>query len=391
MKKTRGSTTSPSPRPVNHSFRERETDMQSIACAPAHSNSVPGSRIPPVLPSERSLSPPIESQGDGFERPSAARLLGGVALKLDTRILTGNPFALPAPEHVPYSEKSVYSGRPINYPVYEKSVHFRAKVQEFSGGGYEAVITSVNMQRHSDMAAMHLVRGPRLERKGDKESIEKSMRRSKRSVRLKCKEMGADHLVTFTTRDTTTRDILKARWAKFTDNVAYHLDRKFQYVCVCEPHPTNPDHLHLHVAIRGRLSAREMVIFRRCWYVALGGTGKERGSAAPGGFNIRHIRVRGGVHRRADRIASYISKYITKDVSDEFNKKRYWCSRIDLMEARSYWLKANTVEEALIEFCLQFDFEPDTKNGDFFKARNIDLVWLRLVPDDVPDKVSCPF
>lgn len=331
----------------------------------------------------------LEALGGG---PACAAGGGSAfASKLDTRILTGNPFSTPSPSHVPYSDRSVYSGRSINYPVYEKPVHFRVKVQEFSRGGFEGVITSVNLQRSSDLASMHLSRGPRLERKGDQESIDKSMRRSKRSVRLKCKEMGADHLVTFTTRDTTSRDVLKARWAKFTDNVAYHLARKFQYVCVCEEHPTNREHLHLHVAIRGRLSAREMVIFRRCWYIALGGNGKERGAAAPGGFNIRHIRVRGGIHRRADKIASYISKYITKDATGEFNKKRYWCSRIDLMEARTYWLKANTLQEALAEFCVDFQFVPDSKSADFFRARNIDLIWLRSVPDELPDKCAAPF
>lgn len=360
--------------------------MQSLADprAPAH----------PLISVPCHVNASFEAEnhyGCGSGDTSAGGAAGGVAVKLDTRILEGNPFSLPAPEHVPYSDKSVYSGRSINFPVYEKPVHFRAKVQEFSSGGFEVVITSVNLQRHSDMASMYLTRGPRTERKGDQESVEKSRRRTKRMVRLKCKEMCADHLVTFTTRQTISRDDLKGTWARFTDNVSYHLGRKFQYVCVCEPHPTNPDHLHLHAAIRGRLTAREMVIFRRCWYVALGGTGKERGSAAPGGFNIRHIRVRGGIRRRADKIASYISKYITKDASTEFNKKRYWASKIDLVEARSYWLKAETINDALLEFCADFDFVPESGGSDFFRARNIDLVWMRCCPDDVIDLASCPF
>ncbi|WP_234485061.1 hypothetical protein, partial [Noviherbaspirillum pedocola] len=64
------------------------------------------------------------------------------AVKLDTRILEGNPFTSLRPEQIPYSS-SEYSGRAINYPLYEKPVHFRAKVQEFSGGGFEVVISSV--------------------------------------------------------------------------------------------------------------------------------------------------------------------------------------------------------------------------------------------------------
>lgn len=359
--------------------------MQSLADprAPAH----------PLIPVPCNVNASFEAESRyGFASgdTSAGGAAGGVAVKLDTRILEGNPFSLTAPEHVPYSDKAAYSGRSINFPVYEKANHFRAKVQEFTGGGFEVVITSINMQRHSDLASMYIPRGPRTERKGDQDSIEKSRRRTKRTVRLKCKEMGADHLVTFTTRKTITRDALKATWGRFTDNVSYHLGRKFEYVCVCEPHPTNPEHLHLHAAIRGRLTAREMVIFRRCWYIALGGNGKERGALAPGGFNIRYIKVRGGVRRMGDKIASYISKYITKDASTEFNKKRYWASKIDLCEARAYWLKSQTITDALLEFCEKFDFVPGD-GQDFFRARNIDLIWMRSCPDDAPDLSSCPF
>jgi hypothetical protein len=349
----------------------------SDSCAPAYTPKLQNLSYTPYIASERGF---VACLSRGAQRPRRVRG-GAAALNLDTRILEGNLNHSHRPSHVSYSDKA-YSGRPINYPIYDQAHNFRAKIQEFSGGGFEVVITSINMQRHADLAAMHLPRGPRTERKGDHESIEKARRRAKRMVRLKCKEMGADHLITFTTRQMkNTRDELKAAWAKFTDNVSYHMGRKFEYVCVCEPHPTNPEHLHLHAAIRGRLTAREMVIFRRCWYIALGGTGKERGADTPGGFRIDHIRVKGGAMRRMDKIAGYLSKYITKTDSAEFNKKRYWASKIDLKEARAYWLKARTIGDALAEFVKDFDFMPSDLKQDFFQARNIDLVWMRCCPD----------
>jgi hypothetical protein len=353
--------------------------------------------IPPVVtsPFYRRYRGPVGGFVTSLCGPALAGQRGGggkaAALKLDTRILKGNPFLIYRPAHVPYSDRAAYSGRPINYPVYENAHNFRAKIQEFSGGGFEVVITAINLQRHADMASMHLKRGPRTERKGDSEAVQKAARKAKRTVRLKCKEMGADHLVTFTTRETISRDALRGVWARFTDNVSYHLKRKFSYVCVCEPHPSNPDHLHLHVAIRGRLSAREMVIFRRCWYIALGGKGNERGPAAPGGFNIKHIKVRGGAHRRMDKIASYISKYITKDVTGEFNKKRYWASKIDLVAARAYWLKARTIDDALLEFCKDFDYVHSGDKNDLFQARSLDLIWMRFCPDDGAVPSVVPF
>lgn len=358
----------------------------SDSCAPAHPVASQNFFYTPYIASKAALAWPLSCPRSGRGGGGG----GAAALKLDTRILEGNLNHSHRPRHVPYSDKA-YSGRPINYPIYENSHNYRAKIQEFSGGGFEVVITSINMQRHADMAAMHLPRGARTERKGDHESIERARRRAKRMVRLKCKEMGADHLITFTTREMeNTREQMKDAWARFTDAVSYHMKRKFEYVCVCEPHPTNPKHLHLHAAIRGRLTVREMALFRRCWYIALGGTGKERGAAAPGGFNAKEIRVSGGSQRRMDKIASYISKYITKTDTGDFNKKRYWASKINLMAARTYWMQARTIGDALAEFVKGFDFMPSDLKQDFFQARNIDLVWMRCCPD--PESLpSVPF
>lgn len=360
--------------------------MQSIPRPNSASNT-------PTLPQKN-----LESLRDGLSTSppasAAQRAEGGVgeadALKLDTRILKGIEYTSPRPKHVPYSDKQAYSGRSINYPVYVEPFHFRLKVQEFTAGGFEATISSVNMQRFSDLASLGLKRGARTERKGGQESIDKARQRAKRTVRLKCKEMGADHLLTLTTRATISRDQLQASFARLTDLISYHFKRKFEYVCVCEPHPSNPEHLHLHCAIRGRMTEREMVIVRRCWYVALGGTGKERGPAAPGGFNIRKISAAAGSLRRVDKIASYISKYITKDKTDLFNKRRYWASKIDLVGVRAYWLKARTISDALNECLGLLDFVPDFKQ-DFFQARNIDLIWMRSVPDGAVDDARIPF
>lgn len=353
----------------------------------------------PTRPS--SDTPPSSSldslSGEAFVPPDQPRPPQGGpearsadALKLDTRTLEGKIYDdPPKPAILPYDGEE-YRDRPINYPVYEKSVHFRAKIQEFTGGGFEVTICGINMNRYSDRALQKRHGGPRLERRGTAEDLEKSRRRAKRTVRLKCKELGADHLVTLTTRETLTIAELTAAFARFTDLLKYHLGVKLEYVCVPEQHPSNPTHYHLHLAIRGRIGARQMVIFRRCWYIALGGKGNAKGADVPGGFNVQHIRVRGGPMRRMDKIAGYLSKYITKSSCVAFNKKSYWCSKINLPAARAYWLKASCINDALVEFLETFDFFPSNCGQDFFNARNIDLIWMRCVPenDEVP---KCPF
>lgn len=360
--------------------------MQEHSTAPA--------RLPALLLLPNALE---SSWGDQLAPPAQPRpLQGGLearsadALKLDTRTLEGKIFEeATKPAILPYDGEE-YRNRPINYPVYEKSVHFRAKVQEFSAGGCEVTISAINMNRYSDRALQKRQNGARIARKGTVEDLEKSRRRAKRTVRLKCKEMGADHLVTLTTRAILSMADLTAAFARFTDLLKYHLGVKLEYVCVPEQHPTNLEHLHLHLAIRGRLGARQMVIFRRCWYVSLGGKGNAKGADVPGGFNIRHIRVSGGPLRRMDKIAAYLSKYITKASCVAFNKKSYWASKIDIPAARSYWLKASRIGEALVEFLVTFDFFPSHSGQDFFHARNIDLIWMRYVPDP-KEPLQCPF
>lgn len=363
--------------------------MQSIALLPSAQN-------PPVALAKHFLSvDEVASSHAHDDDPQGRRgaYAEGDALKLDTWTLKGNDYDK-KPKIVPYDDKAVYKNRPINYPVYEKPYAFRVKVQAFPDGGYEATVSSINLQRHSDIASLNIPRGKRTERKGDDESHAKSIARSRRKVRLSCKTLGADHLITFTSRETDetgyrSLDQLMHCFGKVADLLNYHLKRKFEYVCVPERHPKNPQHIHLHVAIRGRLTPQEMVMFRRCWYIALGGTGKERGSAAPGGFNIVKIKAAPGSSRLRDKIASYLSKYITKECITGFNRKRYWSSRIDVEEARSYWLNASTIGDAFCEFISDFAFDHPLDKGDFFQARNIDLLWFRYVPSEVlPD---CPF
>ena len=67
--------------------------------------------------------------------------------------------------------------------------------------------------------------------------------------------------------------------------------------------------------------------------------------------------------RRASRIARYIAKYMTKETLEEFNKKRYSCSRGASagLEAESMWLAAKTRGEAMYELATLFglDLRPE--------------------------------
>lgn len=64
------------------------------------------------------------------------------------------------------------------------------------------------------------------------------------------------------------------------------------------------------------------------------------------------IQYRGKAHGLAKtrRIATYIGKYITKEVLPIYNKKRYWITKgVKVPECQRKWLKADNLNEAVIE------------------------------------------
>lgn len=355
--------------------------MQSLAQGCADSTQLTCNTFPDYCPDFDVLASSGVPDGGGAQPPQPW-VAEGDGLKLDTSTLLCNLDRPHRPEITSPSDRSAYRDRPINYPDYLQTWHMRAKVQEFSAGGYEVTIAPLNLARIADQAMRNRRRGARTEQVGDEESQEKSRLRTKRTVRLRCKEMGADHLLTLTTRKTIgLHDLYHVHWKKFYQYMYRKFGRHFAYVAVPERHPTNPNHFHLHLAIRGRLTPRELVVLRRCWYVALGGAETDRGASVRGGVNVKEIRIAGGSHRRMDKIAAYISKYITKQDSVAFNARRYWSSKIDLPAARHYWLKAYTIEDAFIEIYSEYGLRPTRIEQDFFKARSNDLIWFKSVPD----------
>ena len=71
------------------------------------------------------------------------------------------------------------------------------------------------------------------------------------------KELVPNHFTTFTIRESGpvyyTAEDWKLIWGHFVRYLRL-AGVDFQYVSVLERHPTNPDHLHMHVAWRGEAS-----------------------------------------------------------------------------------------------------------------------------------------
>lgn len=225
------------------------------------------------------------------------------------------------------------------------------KIQRFQSGGYECVARRIDLPKLARMMDAPRHRGKREKPdQVDREVTRKNAARAKRAVRLACKNVGVDRLMTLTRRESEASDFwTRDQWAKAWDKFLRLLKRagvELIYVAVLEQHKKG--NFHLHVALTGHAPVN---LLRGIWWACCGGRGM-------GNVDIKRRRTHDRTHRTA-KIASYISKYIAKQFEDsEFNKKRYWASRQSLPEVRRVILRAENLSETLFEVSELLGLDP---------------------------------
>jgi hypothetical protein len=187
-------------------------------------------------------------------------------------------------------------------------------------GGCEVHINE-NKDSWSDPADFaENIRGERGEGDHDK-SRRVSARRAKTAVRHRCKMIAADQLLTLTYRENMTDfDRLKKDFKEFVRRL--RLYGEFEYIAGIEKQKRGA--LHLHLAINALpfwmknaqgVKVKSANLVRSVW----------RGVVGLDNGNIDLTKPR---RNAAHRVASYISKYISKALEDAvFNAKSYWSSR----------------------------------------------------------------
>lgn len=296
-------------------------------------------------------------------------------------------------------DHALVRGQPINQPIYEQDLQWRLKIQSFTKGGFEAKAVLVNRNVLNRLINASHERGKRLKAKERnatqiQEDREKAAYRAARKVRHFALEIRADRLLTLTSRGLLTDyDEMIATWKRFM-RVLEAAEAKFEYVAVPELHKSG-EHYHIHAAINGYVKAD---LLRRCWQIALGGKGNERGSEALGNVDIKQQRRRhSDPVKRCLGIARYISKYITKSYLEhhQFNRKRYWVPRsIKLPESSGEWMRAETLAEAVQELHVRFDpalmIEATKDQSIFITDRKAAMIFFRYLPDESTD-LPTPF
>lgn len=296
---------------------------------------------------------------------------------------------------------------PVEQPCHswhEETTQYRVKLQTFSDCPPEVTVQRISFER--DFEAYHRAwengatscfprrRTRNAERHQDPESVERSRRRAKTRVRLLVQELAPDHFVTFTTRETGPTYLTAEQWASMWAHCVRLIrasGAEFEYVAVLERHPTNPEHLHLHVAWRGRC---RYSLLHRFWRMAICAQlgvpfvpSMLKGETSPGTFTDQPIKAPRGSYKAVRKIAKYIAKYLTKDTIAEYNKKRYWPSRgIDLEGAKVYYLKSLSHAEAIREACQllgQWDYATNAPAQHLFVPSER-VVWFAVDPERTP-------
>ena len=288
--------------------------------------------------------------------------------------------------------------KPRHFWAHE-TTQYRVKVLAFSKLPPEVTIQKISFERdfeaiqrayengHTNCASRRGVRTKNAQLQ-DEESIERSQRRAKTKVRVTCCELAPSALVTFTTREIMTVDQLLGCWQHFS-RLMKSSGMDFEYVAVPERHPKNPEHFHLHVAYRGRTPFNLM---RRLWHMSLEArhgrrvTKILRGPDSPGNIDVQSIKGRTDI-KRCRKIAKYISKYITKDLIAEFNRRRYWPSKgINPRAANLYWLDSLSMKDAIREACMMLGEWEDLLGAPAQKifCPSDRVAWFAVEPERSP-------
>lgn len=157
---------------------------------------------------------------------------------------------------------------------------------------------------------------------GDREkNIERAARRAKTAVRRRCKAIQANCMVTLTYRENMQdKDRMMRDFKAFRKRLESIGD--FEYVAITEPQARGA--LHLHIACQQfpaylknehGVRVKSYALISSMWSRVIG-----RGN---GNVNFTKPRGRNSAHR----IASYIGKYLAKQMETALNKKKYWSSK----------------------------------------------------------------
>lgn len=258
---------------------------------------------------------------------------------------------------------------------------FVARQRVFADGQSEITISKEKYFIGRDMLA--LPRSKRGESEKRERNDEVACRRAKKNVRLCCKEIRADRMITLTYRENMTdRELALKHLKAFARRVGKVAD--FHYVAVIEEQERGA--IHFHIAVHGRQS---YVLVRSIWQ-SIVGVGK--GGEQMGQTNVRDPHKFGFGKNGAHKLASYIAKYVGKKMdSRELNQKRYFRSRGIVLPEMNTWRIASTDMLGAVQTAFMVASEFGLEGVQTWCNNALGVVWIATAPRSGPLLSVCPF
>lgn len=207
-----------------------------------------------------------------------------------------------------------------------ESPHLQLVIQDCGKGNVEACCIVRTMRGKKGVGGKKRSSQVRTSREQmSPEHLERSTRRAVKQVRLSSKVLGADRILTLTSRKYLYN--IPTFWLVFKEFnrlMRKKYGSRWGYVCVPELHPKHEDHYHAHLAIAGNYPVDTL---RFLWRTSLRTTLKAaRKDHTPGNIDIAY--KKSTRYARVNGVARYISKYLVKQMQGGYmHEKRYEKSR----------------------------------------------------------------
>jgi hypothetical protein len=258
---------------------------------------------------------------------------------------------------------------------------YTARQRVFSDGGMEITISKEKYFIGSEIRA--LPRSKRGESKDRERNDDIAGRRAKKQVRLRCREIMADRMVTLTYRENMTdRATALKHWKEFKRRL--NKIKQFHYVAVIEEQERGA--LHFHIAVHGRQNYH---LLRSIWQSVLGLNDKGQ---QMGQVNVRDPHRFGFGKNGAHKLASYIAKYCGKDMDcRELDQKRYFSSRGIVLPEVTTWRLASTDMLSAVQVAFAVAGQYGYEGIQTWCNNALGVVWLSTAPGDGRLRSDCPF
>jgi len=217
----------------------------------------------------------------------------------------------------------------------------------------------------------------------------RSHNRAKARIKLLCMEMGVDRMFTYTIRfvdKPLPYDTVLLAWDYYRRAVARY-DQSFRYVAT--PEQQKNGQWHIHAGISGYANVN---VHRQFWQRALNhvlGRDKSLTSKAdsPGTVNVPpHREYRGSKITKSKKIACYVSKYVSKSLETEFNRKSYFqTAGVKITPSQAKWLEAKTRDSAVSEVLRAYGLVDDlgVPKMDIWNRDSVSA-WFSVPIDGLP-------